>query len=182
MERISARAYLTSKFGRVGNTAVSVIPSTPTRVIVVITRGIALKVGVAAWHIAFMTSFGRENSEVFVFAETVLFAVPVLRVVPVDAAAIASVPSASAVVVFHVANAVLQPFQSLADPATVDAWVVTLALQAAVAVVVVLAAAISAIPSANAVVIPGIADTIGLVRWLFALLLLAKLVRAFFLV
>jgi len=182
VERISALADFTSFFRHVGNTAVTSIPSAPTRVVIVITRAVALEFGVGAWHIAFMTSLGRENSEVFVLAKAVLFAVRVLRVVSIDATAIASVPPTSAIVIFRVANAVLQPFLSSADAATLDAWVETLALRAAVVVVVILATAVSAIPSAHAVVVPVIADTIGLVRWLLALLSLANVIRAFFFV
>lgn len=182
MERISALADFTSFFRHVGNTAVAVIPSAPTTVVIVITYAVSLEFGVGARHIAFLTSLGRENSKVFVPAIAVQFAVRVLRVLSIEATAIASVPATSAVVVFRVANAVLQPLLSSADAATLDAGVETLALRAAVGVVVILATAVSAIPSAHAVIVPVVADTIALERWLLALLLLASLVGTFFLV
>lgn len=164
MERIDALAGFTSEFRRVGNATVTFIPSAPARVVIVITCGVSPKVGVAARYIAFMTSLGRENSEVFVLAIAVQFAVRVLRLLSIESTAIASVPATSTVVVVRVANAVFEPLLSSTDATTLDTWVETLALRAAVGVVVVLATAVSAIPSAHAVVVPIVADTIALVR------------------
>jgi len=136
----------------------------------------------AAFSIALGTSLRRPQFVGWVFAVTVQFAVAVLcSTLLVDAAAIASVPAAPAVVVSWIAKAVLVPFETPAESTTLNAWVVTPALRPTIVVVLILAAAISTIPSTNAVIIPVVADTIAFVRDLFALLLLfAECVRTFF--
>lgn len=67
----------------------------------------------------------------------------------------------------------------LAESTALLAWVETPALRPTIAVVLILAAAISTIPTTNAVVIPVVADTIAFVRDLCALLSFADRVRTF---
>lgn len=181
-KRIFTPTVFALGFVRAGSAAVSAIPRAPAGVILVVTHLIVLVAGLGTCCAAGCTSLGRKQFVVWVFAEAVLFAVGELRVLCVFAAAVTSVPSTSAVVVFHVANAVLNPFFSPAEAATLLAWVEALALRAAKVVVVALAAAISTIPSTHAVVVPVVADAIALVRGGFAVLALANRVRACFLV
>lgn len=134
----------------------------------------------AAFSIALGTSLRRPQFVGWVFAVTVQFAVAVLcSTLLVVAAAIASVPAAPAVVVSWIAKAVLVPFETPAESTTLNAWVVTPALRPTIVVVLILAAAISTIPSTNAVIIPVVADTIAFVPDLCALLSFADRVRTF---